>query len=61
MKKILAGKRVEGDFQEHREMRDADGKEIGTKVMGTNIPISQVEWKEGPPSMGVTSSFYPEK
>ena len=42
-------------------MRDADGKEIGTKVMGTNIPISQVEWKEGPPSMGVTSSFFPDK
>lgn len=39
-------------------MRDVEGREIGEKVMGTNLPMSQKEWKEGPPSMGVTSSFF---
>lgn len=42
-------------------VRDDDGKEIGGKVLGSSIPIDQQKWKEGPPSMGVTSSFYPEK
>ena len=61
VKKILAGKKVDAEGKEAGVLRDAEGKEIGMKVMGTNMPISQVEWKEGPPSMGVTSSFFQDK
>ena len=45
IKKILSGKKKAAEEKEKGEIRDMEGKEIGLKVMGTNVPISQVEWK----------------